>query len=189
MPTLRPAYVHTPSVTDFRTVGSHTIAEEAFLRLERKIVQTPDGDTIERVVVAHPGAVAVVPVIGDDVLLFEQYRVPVERRLLEIPAGKLDVAGEDPSVTAARELEEEIGYVPGKLERLTDMLTTPGFSNEWIRIYAAYDLAPGAPRPSGAEERHATIRRMPLAAAVERVRDGDITDAKTIVGLLLVAGQ
>ncbi|MEN8114606.1 MAG: NUDIX hydrolase [Actinomycetota bacterium] len=173
----------------FRTVRSQTLLEEAFLRLERRTVATPDGSTVDRVVVVHPGAVAVVPLIGDDVLLFRQHRVPVERALLEIPAGKLDVPGEDPRDTAARELEEEIGYAPGRLDHLTDLLTTPGFSDECIHIYAGYDLTPVAARPTGIEEHHAEIVQMPLTEAVALARSGAITDAKTIVGLLLAEGR
>ncbi len=173
----------------FRTVGSRTIAEEAFLRLDRATVLTPEGHTIKRVVVAHPGAVAVVPIIGNDVILIEQHRVPVGRPLLEIPAGKLDIPGEDRRETAGRELEEEIGFTPGRLDRLIDLLTTPGFSDECITIYLATDLSPVPPRPVGAEEDHALVVRMPMDEAVEQIRTGVITDAKTVVGLLLAAGR
>jgi ADP-ribose pyrophosphatase len=176
-------------MSDFRTLGSRTIAEESFLRLDRATVTTPDGAVIKRVVVAHPGAVAVVPIIGDDVILIEQHRVPVGRPLLEIPAGKLDIPGEDRRTTAERELEEEIGFTPGHLEHLTDLLTTPGFSDECITIYLATDLAAVPARPAGAEEHHARVVRMRLDEAVEQVHAGVITDAKTVAGLLLAAGR
>lgn len=176
-------------MSGFRTLGSRTIAEESFLRLDRATVTTPDGETLERLVVAHPGAVAVVPLIDDDVVMIEQYRTPVGRALLEIPAGKLDIPGEDRRNTAARELEEEIGFAPGHLEHLTDLLTTPGFSDECITIYLATGLKPVPARPVGAEEHHARIVRMPLAEAIEQVREGTITDAKTVVGLLLASGR
>ena len=173
----------------FRTLGSRTIAEEAFLRLDRATVVTPDGAVIKRVIVAHPGAVAVVPIIGDDVILIEQHRAPIGRSLLEIPAGKLDIPGENRRDNAERELEEEIGFSPGHLEHLTDLLTTPGFSDECITIYLATDLTAVPPRPEGAEEDHATVVRMRLAEAVDQVRSGVITDAKTVAGLLLVTGR
>ena len=176
-------------MSGFRTLGSRTIAEEAFLRLDRTTVVTPDGAAIKRVVVAHPGAVAVVPIIGDDVILIEQHRAPIGRSLLEIPAGKLDVPGEDRRDTAERELEEEIGFTPGRLEHLTDLLTTPGFSDECITIYLATGLTAVPPRPMGAEEHHATVVRMRLADAIEDVRAGVITDAKTVAGLLLSTGR
>ncbi|MEA3511067.1 MAG: NUDIX hydrolase [Actinomycetota bacterium] len=174
-------------MSGFRTLGSRTIAEEAFLRLDRATVVTPDGTSIKRVVVVHPGAVAVVPIIGDDVILIEQHRAPVGRPLVEIPSGKLDVPGEDRRETAERELEEEIGYTPGRLVHLTDLLTTPGFSDECITIYLATDLEAVPARPVGAEEHHARSVRMRLGEAVQQVRAGVITDAKTVAGLLLVA--
>ncbi len=176
-------------MSGFRTLGSRTIAEEAFLRLDRATVTTPDGTPIKRVIVAHPGAVAAVPIIGDDVILIEQYRAPVGRPLLEIPAGKLDIPGEDRRNTAERELEEEIGYSPGRLVHLIDLLTTPGFSDECITIYLATDLEAVPPRPVGAEEHHAQLVRMTLRDAVAQVHAGVITDAKTVAGLLLVAGR
>jgi len=176
-------------MSGFRTLGSRTIAEEAFLRLDRATVLTPDGVPIKRVVVAHPGAVAVVPIIGDDVIMIEQHRAPVGRPLVEIPAGKLDIPGEDRRETAERELEEEIGFTPGRLVHLIDLLTTPGFSDECITIYLATDLRPVPPRPIGAEEHHARLIRMRLDEAVEHVRTGVITDAKTVAGLLLAAGR
>ena len=176
-------------MTSFRTIGSRTIAEEAFLHITRATVITPAGDTVRRVVVTHPGAVAIVPIFGDDVFLIDQYRAPLGRTLLEIPAGKLDVPGEDRVETARRELEEEIGFTPGHLDHLTDLLTTPGFCDEVITIYRATNLVPVPTNPIGAEEEHATIIQISLAEAVEQVRAGGITDAKTVAGLLLAANQ
>jgi len=130
-----------------------------------------------------------VPIIDGDVILIEQHRPAVDRALLEIPAGKLDIPGEPRPDTAIRELEEEIGYTPGRLEHLTDLLTTPGFSDECITIYLGTDLTPVPARPVGVEEDHATIIRMPLDRAVAMVSDGTIQDAKTIAGLLLASGR
>lgn len=176
-------------MSGFRTLGSRTIAEEAFLRLDRATVVTPDGTSIKRVVVAHPGAVAVVPIIGDDVIMIEQHRAAVGRPLVEIPAGKLDIPGEDRRDTAERELEEEIGFRPGRLVHMIDLLTTPGFSDECITIYLATDLEAVPARPVGAEEHHSRLVRMRLEEAVQQVRAGVITDAKTVAGLLLAAGR
>lgn len=173
----------------FRLIGARTIAEEAFLRLDRATITTPNGEVVNRVIVAHPGAVGVVPILGDDVFLFDQHRAPLGRNLLEIPAGKLDVPGEDPREAARRELEEEIGFVAGRLEHLTDMITTPGFSNEVITIYRASDLTAIATQPVGIEEEYATIVRMSFSDALDRVHAGEISDAKTVVGLLLAAGR
>ena len=173
----------------FRMIGARTIAEEAFLRFDRATITTPNGQSITRVVVAHPGAVAVVPILDDDVFLFEQHRAPLGRDLLEIPAGKLDVPGEDRREAARRELEEEIGFSAGRLEHLTDLITTPGFCDEVITIYRATDLEEAASAPVGVEEEHATIVRIPFSEALDRVHAGDITDAKTVGGLLLAAGR
>ncbi len=176
-------------MTQFRTIGSRTVAEEAFLNITRATIETPTGDIVERVVVKHPGAVAVVPILDGDVFLIDQYRAPLDRKLLEIPAGKLDVPGEDRREAAKRELEEEVGFTPGRLDHLTDLLTTPGFCDEVITIYRAVDLEAVPVNPIGAEEEHATIIRIPLDDAVDRVRNGVITDAKTVAGLLLAAGR
>jgi ADP-ribose pyrophosphatase len=176
-------------VAEFHTVGSRTLVEEAFLRVERATITTPKGDTVKRVVIAHPGAVAVVPVLDGDVFLIKQHRVPIGEDLVEIPAGKLDIPGEDCREAARRELAEEIGFSAGRLDHLTDLITTPGFCDEVISIYRATDLVGVPSAPVGAEEEHATIVRMPLSAAVALVHDGVIRDAKTIVGLLLAAGR
>ena len=95
----------------------------------------------------------------------------------------------DRAETARRELEEEIGFTPGHLDHLTDLLTTPGFCDEVITIYRATDLTPVPTNPIGAEEEHATIIQIPLIDAVDQVRAGVITDAKTVAGLLLAANQ
>ena len=176
-------------MTGFRMIGSRTIAEEAFLRMTRATITAPDGHAVKRVIVHHPGAVAVVPILGDDVFLIDQFRAPIGRSLLEIPAGKLDIPGEDRDEAARRELEEEIGFTPGRMEHLTDLLTTPGFCDEVITIYLATDLTAVPTNPVGAEEEHATIVRMPLSDAVDHVRAGEITDAKTVAGLLIAADR
>ena len=176
-------------MADFRLIGARTIAEEAFLRLDRATIATPDGRVVTRVVVSHPGAVAVVPILDGDVFLFGQHRASIGRNLLEIPAGKLDVPGEDRREAARRELAEEIGFAAGRLDHLTDLITTPGFCNEVITIYRATNLEKVSSQPVGAEEEHATILRMPLEEAIRRVHAGEITDAKTVVGLLLVADR
>lgn len=136
-----------------------------------------------RVIVHHPGAVAVVPIIGDDVVLIDQERMPAGRRLLEIPAGKRDVDGESLEATAVRECEEEIGWRPGRLTSLGSIYTTAGFSDERIWLFIGWDLEPVVAHPQGHEEEHATVVRMPIAEALRRVDERTIVDAKTVVGL------
>lgn len=153
-------------------------------------VRMPDGSEVDREVVEHIDAVAVVALMGEDVLLLRQYRHPIGRHVLEIPAGVLDVAGEDPAGAAARELREEVGVRADRLEHLTTFLNSAGWTDERTHVYVARDVET-APAPDGftaeAEEAHMEVVRMPLAAAVEAVRDGSIVDAKTVIGLLLVA--
>lgn len=147
-------------------------------------VETPDGEVVERDVVRHPGAVSVVPVDGDEVVLVRQYRAPAEKDLLEIPAGKRDVAGEPPEVTAVRELEEEVGYTTAALVPLATFYNSVGFSDEYSHVFLATALTPVAPSPHGPEERHMTIERWPLDAIPAAIADGRIEDAKTVIGLL-----
>lgn len=178
-----------PEVLDrtFRLVGDRTVARVSFLRIDRLHYASVDGAHIERVAVRHPGAVVVVPLDGNDVVLIEQFRAPIGRRLLELPAGKLDKAGEEAAATANRELEEEVGLTAETLDYLGEILTTPGFSDELITMFVASGLTPTARRPSGAEEIEATIVRMSLDEAVAAIERGEISDAKTVAALLMVA--
>jgi len=169
----------------FEIVHTATATDLGFLRVDISTVATPTGENIERVVVVHPGAVAVVPLCGDDIVLIAQYRAPVDEVVVEIPAGKLDKQGEDKSTAARRELEEETGYVAHDLIHLTDLKTGVGFTDELITIYLAPSVTPGEARPVGAEEREARVFTMPFAHVVEEVARGAITDAKTVAGILL----
>lgn len=170
----------------FEIVQRATASDVGFLRVDVATVRTPSGTEIERVVVVHPGAVAVVPLYGDDIVLIAQYRAPVDAVVVEIPAGKLDKEGEDRRAAAVRELAEETGYVAHDLIHLTDLRTGVGFTNEEITIYLAPDVTPGQAQPVGAEEIEAQIFTMPFDEAVEQVARGSITDAKTVAGILLV---
>jgi ADP-ribose pyrophosphatase len=170
----------------FEIIGTTTASDLGFLRVDLATVRTPTGDTIERVVVVHPGAVAVVALIGDEIVLIAQYRAPADAVVVEIPAGKLDIEGEDRAAAAARELAEETGYVASELIHLTDLRTGVGFTNEVISIYLAPSVIPGRAMPVGAEEIEARVITMPFARAVAQVADGVITDAKTVAGILLV---
>jgi ADP-ribose pyrophosphatase len=170
----------------FEIVGTATANDLGFLRVDIAQVRTPSGDDIERVVVVHPGAVAVVAIDGDDIVLIAQYRAPVDAVVVELPAGKLDIPGEDRLSAAARELSEETGYVADEMFHLTDLKTGVGFTNEEITIYYAPSVVQGLPDPKGAEEVEARVFTMPFDQAVEDVARGSITDAKTVAGILLV---
>ncbi|HVF32448.1 MAG TPA: NUDIX hydrolase [Acidimicrobiales bacterium] len=130
----------------------------------------------------------VVPVVdeGTAVLLVRQYRSSVEMSLLEIPAGLRDVAGEPPIETARRELIEEVGMRAGRVERLCSFHNSPGFCDEVVHVFAAFDLTPCGLDRQGIEEQHMTIERVALDDVAGMIASGALTDAKTVIGLLLV---
>ena len=169
-----------------REIPSHTetIYEGSILHVEKWQVTCPNGHSAPREIVVHKGAAAVVPVFEDGTtLLVRQHRVSVDRVTLEIPAGKLDHADEDPLDCAVRELEEETGLKAEAMTLLTSVLTTPGFCTEKIAIYLAQGLSQGSTHPD--EDEFLDLVRMPLDEAVDRVMRGDIRDGKTICGLLM----
>ena len=153
----------------------------------------PDGREFRRDVVRHPGAVSAVALDQDadgegwQVYLVRQYRAPIDADLWEIPAGKLDIAGESPDTAVARELAEEIGRAAGSLEHLLDFHHSPGFCDELQHIYLARDLTLVAQHADGLEEEHMLVSRIPLTEAVAMALDGRITDGKSIAGLLAAA--
>lgn len=148
--------------------------------------ESPGGEAFERQIVHHPGAVVVVPMLGaDTALLVRQYRAAVGSELLELPAGKRDVHGEAPEMTASRELAEEVGQEPGELRLLARFYNSPGFSDELSWLYLAKDLRPVADSRQGLEERYMTIEEVRLESVPGRVERGEILDAKTIIGLML----
>lgn len=148
-------------------------------------VELPNGETSIREIVRHPGAVAMVPLLDDErVVLVRQYRLGAEQITLEIPAGTLH-PGEDPTIAAARELQEEAGYKPGTLTRLGGEFTAPGYTSEFIHLYLATDLEPA--RLAMDEDEFLEPVIMPLDEALQRVETGAITDGKTMLALLLTA--
>lgn len=153
--------------------------------------EAPDGTVFERDIVRSPGAVAVVPVLLDgdrpETVLIRQYRAPFDRMLVEIPAGMRDVADEPTELTAERELIEEVGLRPGRLELLTEMIPSAGLTDSVTTIFVATDLEPVDRQPHGPEEAASEIIRLPLDEALAQVRSGEINEAKTALGLLLAA--
>ena len=150
-----------------------------------------DGDTLVRDYIDHPGAVAVLPMNDDgDVLLLRQYRHPVGMDLWEIPAGLLDVEGEDFVVGAARELAEEADLVADRWNVLADFFNSPGSSSEAIRIYLARGLSevPGHERHVRTdEEAEIELHWTPLDEAVRAVLDGRLHNPSAVVGVLAAA--
>ena len=147
----------------FRILESRVIEATPFLTLEQVDLQTPGGEVGNRLVIRIGDAVSVVPVVDEDVVLIRQYRTPVDKPLLELPARKLDIPGEDPATAAARELAEEAGFAAGCLQQVAHFFTSPGFLDEAITVFIATDLTPVAANPVGPEERAAEIVRFPIA--------------------------
>jgi ADP-ribose pyrophosphatase len=174
-------------VTTFRVVDTTTLHQAGFLSLVEARVEGPDGD-FTRWYVRHPGAVVAVPIERDraTAVLVRQFRVATGSAVLEVPAGKRDVAGEPLETTAARELEEEIACRPGRLTKLCEFYNSPGFCDEYTHLFVALDLEPLAEaRATTAEEAAMSIERVPLDDVEMLIAAGEIVDAKTIVGLLL----
>ncbi|HEV2310452.1 MAG TPA: NUDIX hydrolase [Acidimicrobiia bacterium] len=173
-------------MTGFRVVDSTTRCAASFVSLEELTVAGPDGETFQRTVVRHPGAVVMAPVEDDRVLMVRQWRVAVGRALLELPAGKRDVAGEPPEATAARELEEEIGRRPGQLTLLAEFYNSPGFCDEHSHLFCATDLERLPERRAvSAEERAMTVEAIALDTVPDLIARRELIDAKSIIGLLL----
>ncbi len=159
--------------------------------LDVDTVRQPDGRSHELEIVRHPGAAAVVPLLSDataddpSVLLIRQYRYAVGSTIWEIPAGTLE-PGEEPAACAERELWEETGARAERIEHLTTIWTTPGFTDERIHLFLASGLRAGEPKRQGDEL--IKVESRPISNVLEMIRDGAIADAKSIAALLFVAG-
>ena len=148
-------------------------------------VELSNGRRVTLDIVRHPGAAAVVPFVSEDeVLLIKQFRHAAGGTIFEVPAGKLD-GGEDPEACAARELEEEAGQRAGRLERLGEIWTTPGFTDERIHLFAAFELEPVAQRLEADEV--IEVVRVRLDRALEMIWTGELRDAKSALALLHAA--
>lgn len=154
-------------------------------------VQAPDGSTLELEMVRHPGACAVVPLLSDPagteprVILLRQYRYAAGGPIWEVPAGVLE-PGEAPEDCARRELREETGAIADRIEYLTTIYTTPGFTDERIHLYLATGITAGEPKPMADEFLRVEVR--PVSRVLEMIRDREIVDGKSIVALLYLAG-
>lgn len=168
-------------------VNTSLIHDGRVVHLSVDTVRFPDGTVGELELVRHRGASAVLPVLGSerdadpDVLLVRQYRYAAGGDIYEVPAGIIE-PGETWEECAERELEEEAGVRAGRLVSLTTIHTTPGFTNEEIHLYAAFDLAPGRARAD--DDEFLEVVRLPLSGVLEMVRAGEITDGKTLVTIL-----
>ena len=168
-----------------KTIESREIFNGNVLRLRIDRVLLPDGSETNREIVEHRGAVAIVAVDDENRVYFvRQYRKPLEKALLEIPAGKLEV-GEEPLECARRELAEGIGYTPGDIRQLAFVYTSPGYCNEKVFIYLARNLRPH--RLEHDEGEFLEVETYPLEEALKMVLNGVIEDGKSITGILLAS--
>jgi ADP-ribose pyrophosphatase len=168
---------------DYEVLKSTVKFKGKVLTLRVDEVRMPSGHIAEREVLSHFGAVGMVPLLeSGEIVLVEQYRHAISSAILEIPAGKL-TPGEDPLSCAGRELIEEIGMEAGKLLKLAEFYTTPGYSNEYFYLYLATDLRKiGGVEP---EEEITGVKQIPLEEALNLIFASKIQDGKTIAGLCL----
>ena len=173
---------------DFEVLGSELEYQGAILALRRDRVAMPGGRTAEREVIEHHGAVAVVAIDDEDrIVLIEQYRHPLGRRLLELPAGLLDEPGEDPVDAVGRELTEETGLTAESFSVLVDVAASPGFTDETVRIFFAEGLSEVDRPEARDEEADIELVRLSVEDALARVLSGEIVNASAVAGILAVA--
>lgn len=162
------------------TIGTTPVFQGKIISLQVDEVRLPNGETATREIVKHPGAVAVMAITGDRMLMVEQFRKPLEKSQVEIPAGKLD-KGEDPMDAAKRELEEETGYKAASIRHITSFYSSPGFADEILHLYLAEELIKGEPKPD--EDEFLDLEALTLEEAEAYMAEGRISDAKTIMAV------
>ncbi len=167
--------------TTFRLNHRQEIYRGRIINLMVDSITTAKGIDTVREVFHHPGGAAVIPLFPEDeVLLVRQFRYPMQESLLELPAGKID-PGETPETTAHRELAEEVGYTSGRLTKLAEFYTTPGFCNEKLFLFLAEELQPCQEEQD--EDEEIEICRYSLQVLSDLIGTGAIVDAKTIIGI------
>lgn len=166
-----------------KTIASTPIYDGRIIKVKVDDVLLPNGNTAKREIVNHQGAVAILPLTDDGKLVaVRQFRKPLEKTIVEIPAGKLE-PGEEPLQCAIRELEEETGYTAASLEHLSSFYTSPGFADELLHVYIATGLTKGESRPD--DDEFVDILELTLEEAHKLHRSGEICDAKTVVSLFV----
>lgn len=166
-----------------KTVSERHIYKGNIINVDNLTITLPDGRQATRDIVRHPGASVVVPLNEKgEVYMVRQFRKPIDMVTLEIPAGKLD-PGEDPLVCAKRELKEETGLEAKEIQHLVSIHSTPGFSDEVLHMYSATGLSEG--ESCADEDEFISTEKYPVADLIDMILNGKITDAKTIIGVLL----
>lgn len=163
-----------------KTMKTEKIYEGKILNLRIDTVELPDKKYSKREIVEHPGAVAIIALTeNNEIVLVKQYRKAIERELIEVPAGKLEI-GEEPKETVIRELKEETGYTAKKIDYLLEFYTSPGFTNEKVYLFLADELIEGEAQPE--KDEYIEVIHLKLDDLIELINKGEITDSKTIVG-------
>jgi ADP-ribose pyrophosphatase len=174
------------SAPGFEPKGEKTLFVGHMIRLVEATLTVPDGSTVTREIIRHPGAVGIVAVDANgDVVLERQYRAALDANLLEIPAGKRDVTDEPSEDAARRELVEETGLQAGRWSELGTFYNSPGFADEHSTLFLTQDLVDVDHDKQGPEEEAMEIVRVPLASTWDLIASGDLIDGKSIIGLLL----
>jgi 8-oxo-dGTP pyrophosphatase MutT (NUDIX family) len=169
----------------FETTSSETLHRGNIFALRRDQVRMPGGNIATREVVEHYGAVAIAAMDDDDnIRMVYQYRHTFGRRLWELPAGLLDIAGELPHLSAARELKEEVGLQADTWQVLVDLNTAPGFSDESVRVYLATGLTEVGRPEAHDEEADMTVRSVPIDEAARLVLRGEVLNSIAVAGIL-----
>jgi ADP-ribose pyrophosphatase len=166
---------------DEKTISSKPIYDGKIIKVKVDTVELPNGRTATREIVNHMGAVAVMAVTEDNrMVVVRQFRKPLERELVEIPAGKLE-PGENPEACAVRELAEETGYTAETMKLVASFYTSPGFADEIVHLYRAEGLKTGQAQPD--EDEFVELLHISLEEAKQMIQSGEIRDAKTIMAV------
>lgn len=167
-----------------KTIEENSIYEGKIIKLIKQKVELPNGLESEREIVRHPGGVAILAFKDKEtILLVEQFRKPIDKMLIEIPAGKLE-KGEDPRDCGIRELEEETGYKAKNFTYLGKFVTAPGFCDEYIYLFKAEDLYNGV--KGGDDDEFINLREVNINTVKEMIKNGEIEDSKTIAALMYI---
>ncbi|WP_027632165.1 NUDIX hydrolase [Clostridium hydrogeniformans] len=167
-----------------KTIEENSIYEGKIIKLIKQKVELPNGLESEREIVRHPGGVAILAFKDKEtILLVEQFRKPIDKMLIEIPAGKLE-KGEDPRDCGIRELEEETGYKAKNFTYLGKFVTAPGFCDEYIYLFKAEDLYNGV--KGGDDDEFINLREVNINTVKEMIKSGEIEDSKTIAALMYI---
>jgi ADP-ribose pyrophosphatase len=174
-------------------MGTRRVYSGRVVNVDVDTVRFPNGQTGELEMVRHPGAAAVLPVLSAEdaadphLLLIRQYRYAAGGPIWEIPAGRLE-SGESPEECARRELLEEAGTTARRWRRLTTIYTTPGFTDERIHLFAAFDLVVKAESQRREPDEFMELKSAPMSEVLAMIRDGELVDGKTAVAVLFFAG-